>query len=591
MKSRGRVVLIVLATASFVIFALSQISSPFRRPQAIVHVVPESARATQRLVSDPPRTTFAPLQLSDTRTHPIEQLVRDAQLSWNTKLQKQSRSLSEAVTEYRRRYGIPPPPNFDKWYEFAKQRNVLLIDDYDNIHDALLPFWALRPATIRGRATEAMGFSGNGLMAILIRDGKVVLVENGADWIKEAAAGMMEHFTQYLPDMDLIFNLSDEPRVVVPHDELARLVRTALDGDIGVAASAATVRNQFSPRPKDLGPGKRIEEVKTTRFSQFAHQPAWISSRMSCPLSSPARPLEESYATDNLTAYALGELGFVYNQTAFSDICNSPSLATSHGFFDRPNSFNVVHELFPVFSQSKISSYQDILYPSPWYWARKVTCEPEDDMEWKLKENKLYWRGSTTGGFSRAGGWKRQHRQQFVRKVNALDKAKILERSKLGSGGDAQWTIKEIPRQDMKPLMDVSFSGVGQCDPGDCDAQKEFFHLAGGAPQHEAWKYKYLLDLDGNAFSGRFYAFLKSQSLTFKMAVFREWHEHWIQPWVHYIPLSLRAEEALEAVRFFDQEDSARSMAVQMAAASTSWAEQALRKEDFEVWFFRLLLE
>jgi hypothetical protein len=97
--------------------------------------------------------------------------------------------------------------------------------------------------------------------------------------------------------------------------------------------------------------------------------------------------------------------------------------------------------------------------------------------------------------------------------------------------------------------------------------------------------------MDGNAFSGRFYAFLKSHSLVFKMAVFREWHADWLKPWVHYAPLSLRGEEALEAVRYFSSEAEGKQAAVRLAEQGREWANKALRNEDFEVWFFRLLLE
>ena len=75
------------------------------------------------------------------------------------------------------------------------------------------------------------------------------------------------------------------------------------------------------------------------------------------------------------------------------------------------------------------------------------------------------------------------------------------------------------------------------------------------------------------------------------MAVFREWHEEWIKPWVHYIPLSLRGEEGLEAVRYFSGEEEGKSQGVRMAEAARDWAKKALRNDDFEVWFFRLLLE
>ncbi|KAI6847893.1 glycosyltransferase family 90 protein [Hortaea werneckii] len=520
------------------------------------------------------------------------QLVRNAEASWLNTLQSQSQSLESAVTQYTKRYNLPPPPNFDKWYEYATERDVQLIDEYDTIYHSLLPFWALSPATIRSRVREACGFQDNNLMCLLIRNGKSVHVEGGQPWLQEAIVGMIGNFVQYLPDMDLAFNVHDEPRVVVPHDELERLIRTAITENLPAALANPTPRNAFSSRPTDLGKGKRIPEVKTTRFNVFAHQPTWIPSRLSCPATSPARCLAADTCPDNFTAYSLGDLGFVYNHTAFSDVCNSPSFATSHGFFDRPNAFNVIHDLFPVFSQSKISSFQDILYPSPWYWYGKVAYEEKKDLSWAEKVNSLWWRGSTTGGFSRNGGWRRQHRQKLVQKLNALDTAKILTNANADNPEVApHWQTKEVARKDFDQVMDVHFSHVGQCDPGDCDAQKEFFTLAPPVDQQEAWRFRYLLDIDGNAFSGRFYAFLRSRSLVFKMAVFREWHEEWIKPWVHYIPLSLRGDEALESVRYLSAEDEGKKQAVRMAEASREWAGKVLRNEDFETWFFRLLLE
>ena len=583
-------ILTVIAIISFGVLTVLHL----RQPLQVARVRgPASSPTDDELSTAPPPGPLAPLELTNARVHPIDQLVRDAEKSWMSTVDSQSQTLEAAVAEYRRRYGIPPPPNFDKWYEFAKRKNVQLIDEYDGIYHSILPFWALPPATIRARAREAQGFGPNMVMGLLVRDGKAKYVEGGQDWLQQAAVGMMEQFVQYLPDMDLVFNTHDEPRVVVPHDELSRLVQIAKDENMPAAQKQPTPRNSFSSRPSDVNSGQRVEEFKTTRFNVYAHQPVWLPSRLSCSPESPARPLDESVASDNLTAYALGELGFVYNHTAFSDVCNSPSLGTSHGFFDRPNAFNVVHDLFPIFSQSKMSSFQDILYPSPWYWYDKVEYDGMKDMPWKTKINKLYWRGSTTGGFSRNGGWRRQHRQKLVGRLNGLDSAKIMQNANKNSENPdvPNWKVEEVQRSDYDALMDVHFSHVGQCDEGDCDAQREFFDIVKGDDQQAAWKYQYLLDIDGNAFSGRFYAFLKSHSLTFKMAVFREWHEEWIKPWVHYIPLSLRAEEALESVRYLSREPEGTQQAVRMAEAGREWAGKALRNEDFEVWFFRLLLE
>jgi hypothetical protein len=473
------------------------------------------------------------------------------------------------------------------WYEFAKRRNVQLIDEYDTIFEQLQPFWGLTPQVIRSRVAEAIGYE-NLLLTVMIRNGETVKISGGAEWQQDATVGMMKEFVHHLPDMDLAFNIHDEPRVIVQADHLARLVETARSKYMPAAFATNDPQNHFSERPRDLSDGKHIPEVRTTRFNKFAHQHTWSHSRASCPADSPARDYEE-VSKDNITAYAFGDLAFVYNQSAFQDICMSPSFRETYGFFDRPNAFNIVQDLFPIFSQSKISSFQDILYPSPWYWATRVGYIEERDIEWESKENQLYWRGSTTGGFSRNGGWRRQHRQRVVRKINAPDNAKVLVNR--GAQTDPNWVAEEVSRKDFASIMDVKFSHVGQCDPGDCEAQNEYFEIVEKADQQDAWKYKYLLDMDGNAFSGRFYAFLKSKSLVYKLAVFQEWHKDWLKPWVHYIPLSLRGEEWLEAVRYFAGEPEGKEQAPRLAWQGRDWASKALRNEDFEVWFFRLLLE
>lgn len=577
----------------------------------------------------------------DPRFHPIRQLTALAQRQHEETLSSQSRGLRGAVDEYRRRYGIPPPPNFDRWYEYATKRNVVLIDEYDSIQHSLIPFWALKPKVIRDRTKEALGFD-NALLGLSIRDGKAVRIDgpNGYEWQMEATMGMIEGFVQYLPDMDIAFNIHDEPRVILSHDSLAEHVQLALKEALPAAAANLRPERRWSPRPADLNDGSTFSQVHITRFNRFSHQPTWTNSRLSCPPSSAARSLTtDDHPADDTELYATpGDIGFLYNHTAFTDICSTPSFEKRFGFFDRPNAFCVVHDLFPIFSQSKVSSFQDILYPSPWYWAGKVTYDPEKDFNWDEKENSMYWRGSTTGGFSRDGGWRRQHRQRFMRILHGNDNASILvppvkSRKKTKPASNAAFVPVSIPRADLSHLFNVSFSLVSQCDPPDCEEQIAFFTPTPEAPFQSAWKYKHLLDLDGNAFSGRFYAFLKSHSLTYKMAVFREWHDDWIAPWVHYVPLGLEGTEWVEAVRWLSgggdealqkkvadekaaaalamaasaaesmkparvkrsigrwDEEEGEKVAREIAARSTEWHDMVLRKEDLETWFFRLLLE
>jgi hypothetical protein len=540
-----------------------------------------------------------------TTSHPIWSLMRKAEQEFDEVRSRQSKSLAEAVAEYRRRYGIHPPPNFDKWYQFAVDNDVQMIDEYDIIHKTLTPFWGIKPLTIRARAKEALGYDNN-LLGILIREGKIKKIDGGREWMQEALKGMLAPSLPYLPSLDLAFNIHDEPRVIIQYDDLSRLVSTALQTTMPAAYAVTQPRNQFSYHPADLNDGSRFEESRRTRFNRMNYQQAWTHSRISCPPTSAARSLDES-PLDDTASYALSRLGFIYNTTSFTNLCNSPSFKDSHGFFTAPNAFSLTQDLTPIFSQSKISSFQDIVYPSPWYWAGKVTYHEENDREWREKEDKLYWRGSTTGGYSRDGGWRNQHRQRFVGGINAADTAKIFKSSSLSEGMRASdpfstaesgsgsagknWTVQEVFRPDYQDLFDVRFSDVGQCDPGDCRSQKEFFRAAGKAEFDDAYGYKYLIDMDGNAFSGRFYAFLRSRSLVYKLAIFREWHDEWLRPWLHFVPLSLRGEEWVEAVRWVAGTKEGREGGKGVAERSREWSGRVTRKVDMEAWFFRLLLE
>jgi hypothetical protein len=53
------------------------------------------------------------------------------------------------------------------------------------------------------------------------------------------------------------------------------------------------------------------------------------------------------------------------------------------------------------------------------------------------------------------------------------------------------------------------------CDQG---AMEQEFNITGiGAPREEVYQHKYVLDVDGNTFSGRFIGLLRSGSLVFKV--------------------------------------------------------------------------
>lgn len=519
------------------------------------------------------RPQSASLQIK--QRHPIEDLIRSSRTQFSETLAKQSRTLEEAVREYKARTGMPPPPKFDVWFAFAQANNVSMIDEYDTIHDLIKPFWGLPPSTIRQNARDAIGGEDGAYTGFRLRHGLVLRSIYGG-WFADPLAALLGLFVQHLPDMDLVFNYKDEPSVVVPHDLLAKLVSEPVK-------MTPNLQNFFSERPSDL-----VDDIRMHYGSKtlgIGRHTIWSQLIQSCPLDSPAR--NTTGGTDSTFLYAHDPLGFISNATAFTNACNQPSLPIHHGFFDRPDTMNICSNLVPVFSVSKVSTFNDLIFPSPWHYSERVVVDEKQDMDWEQKKDQLHWRGSTTTGYAIKDGWRRHHRQRLVA---AFDKIKhpVTVLKKISKG----WIEDTMSPEVAQPLFDVKFSAISGSSTEEArEAQEKEFDIAPREEQQDLWKWKFLLDVDGHGLSGRYYGLLKSKSLVFKCSMFREWHDEWLWPWVHYVPLSLEGRDWHEAVRYFALEETGRREAERMANESREWTRKVLRKADMEAWMFRLLLE
>ena len=82
--------------------------------------IPDSSPSQTPLDASTESHVFRPdglMQLSSSSIkHPISQLIEDGKQKWAKKLARQSKSLSQAVKEYQRRYNRLPPRGFDVWY-------------------------------------------------------------------------------------------------------------------------------------------------------------------------------------------------------------------------------------------------------------------------------------------------------------------------------------------------------------------------------------------------------------------------------------------------------------------------------------------
>jgi hypothetical protein len=97
-----------------------------------------------------------------------------------------------------------------------------------------------------------------------------------------------------------------------------------------------------------------------------------------------------------------------------------------------------------------------------------------------------------------------------------------------------QYLSAQVPLGTLnEEIMDTAF--VAAVDaynyPGGHDAMTRELRRADAVPLGAHWAYKYLVDLDGMSYSGRFLAFLASDSAVLKATVYREYFEDWIEPW------------------------------------------------------------
>jgi hypothetical protein len=147
-----------------------------------------------------------------TSTHPIDTLIKGADDLFTDLLNKETHNLKAAAEEYRNRRGRHPPPGFDKWFEFAQQNNAVMVEDFfDQIYHDLGPYWGLPPSTMR---KESWDYD----MTINIRNGNAS-AESHWFWT-QIWLNMTQTIEHLLPDMDLPLNSMDEPRILVPWEDI-----------------------------------------------------------------------------------------------------------------------------------------------------------------------------------------------------------------------------------------------------------------------------------------------------------------------------------------------------------------------------------
>ena len=535
--------------------------------------------------------------------HPIDLLLQESSVQAKAWADQAfvSKSIGDAVAQYRGRYGRYPPPRFDVWYEYAKERSSLVVDDFDDLHRDLEPFWDISPAEIRLRTGQMLSDPWNEVADIVIRKGKVEIgpkILATHRWMLEGIIAQIQPFAHHLPDMDLAFNINDEPRISIPYHRKGKAQAPKGESNLPI--------DQWSGNRNDDWPlvESPIRTFKDWSFNRNFHG----FGSVACPPSSAARQNRIWDPTLLCISCAAPHSldGFLSNWTLSGSPCHQPDLANLHGFYLSPAAFKPSYELYPVFSQSKAQGYSDILYPSAWNYIDKAKYEPSDghpDLPFAEKKNTLFWRGATSEGVSRYGAWKGMVRQRLVHMTNNLtsnDRIPLLlpHRTKPGKYEHQYLSPSKLKHTDL--TTDIAIVGpIARCWDSDCAHQEAEFGLVGKSDFQAHWQYRYLFDMDGAGFSGRFLPFLQSRSLPFKTALFREWYDSRLTAWKHFVPLDLRLHGVYSTLAYFAGLKTAKETVMQakvkeaekIAEEGREWAAKVLRKEDMEIYMFRLLLE
>ncbi|KAG5949368.1 hypothetical protein E4U53_005900 [Claviceps sorghi] len=569
-------------------------SSPSKQPESV-----PSQQAKAALHQQPPPDTvqFAPTQHSEDR-HPIDKLLNGAEHQFADLISGESKIVQEAAQAYRRRRGRHPPPHFDKWFNFARSHNALVVESlFDQIYHDLEPFWGVDPGPLRRAASQFE-------MTINVRDG---VASAESDWFwTQVWLNMTKTVQHLLPDMDIALNAMDEPRIVMPWEEINKYMKKA--SERRKLPAAKSMKNGFRPwpAPKTGNLAGKIAN-KNWEHDEFF----WKIVRRGCGPDSLARTteLQTSFADPpNITnKYAQPHLhkGFVSNFTMSADVCHQPDLQGLEGILIHPLTVMSTKTFFPMFGGSKLTVNNEVLLPAPMYWNEEERYGGGDyhGSQWQNKKNKVIWRGVATGGSNLPENWRGFQRHRFV----SLNNGSKISATEHGIAKPENFALPEAEyatqaQKDGKlgdwvnEFANVSFIDLMCAPPQDrhCSYTDFYFKITNSMKMAEQFDHKFVPDIDGNSFSGRYLGFLRSTALPIKSTIFREWHDSRLVPWKHFVPMDNRFLDYFGIMEYFlgyQGRNAHDKAAEKIAIQGKEWAEKVLRKEDMSVYTLRLLLE
>lgn len=540
-----------------------------------------------------------PLSYSE-QERTISRLIHEADQRFNTLNGTQSKSVNEAAQAYRKRRGRHPPPGFDLWFEYAQNHDAVIVEEFwDQIYHDLEPFWAMPPRLIRAQARD-LG------MAVIVKDGHS---ESTTDWFWHVIWNkMIAEIAFMLPDMVVPLNAMDEPRLMVPWSMMNEYIKSS--------EAQKSMSEPDKVRKSVQGWGEASDGTQAPK-AVWATSAPYSFARQACPPDSAIQQDYRIYNSGKLPFHAadckeLGQSLFVENSTLASDTCQDPAIAAYHGALISPLTGSTSQTLLPLFGGSKFAVNNDILLPAPMYWEGEERFEQDDRTPWAEKQNSFIWRGTATGGRHNAFNWPQFHRHRFVALANGTKYSQATDHDRIFTPAQKEVSLGSLPssikdnlQQWLDHRNDIAFTDLF-CDIaqewGHCWYTDDEYMVTSSVPLNEQYKNKFLPDIDGNSFSGRYRSFLHSSSLPFKATLYREWHDSRLIAWKHFVPMNNRFTDYYTLAAYFggcEEEICGERGAIKahdeeaqaIAEAGSAWAKKVLRKVDMQIYIARVLLE
>ena len=543
--------------------------------------------------------SFPPAQLAvSSWSHPIDTLVSRAEEEFDLLLSKRVRNVRAAAGAYRARRGRHPPPRFDEWFRTAERSDAFVAEElFDQIYDDLEVFWAVPAADVARQSRDLTD-----ACIVHVRDG-VAQLDRGCwneDWMM-SWFGAIRDISAFLPNVSIPLNMHDEPKLLVPWKKINESMHTPSRLQ-EQTFKPVEMKTSFTPWDFESREGS---PAFTPEFTGGPFMDRFLSA---CPPNDNEPPHAYDLAPAELIPVhgPKGSYqGYVTNWTRTTDPCENPHLFGLHAALVKPCSDRVATTLFPLFSSAKLPQNNDILLPGAKYWEENNDLFALTDRSlspWTSMADRVVWRGAASGGAYNDAAWPRFSRARFVDMMNESIVSQAVEAGRTSSFRLADPQVYRIEAQTtgdldrwIGRLSDVGFTGLQSCSQQLPASLSTHFTPQDRRSMQAQFQNKYLVDLDGNSFSGRYRAFLQSSSVPIKTTMFREWHTARLVPWLHFVPMDGSLVDLYGILDYFlgpsararGRDDTARKI----AEAGQRWTRWVLRREDMLLYVHRLLLE